>query len=126
LGSGDGRIVTIAAQEFDAIGVGVELNKRLFEEATKKAEELSLGDRARFIHGNLFDVHFNFADVVTMYLTTGAHGRIRPKLEKELKTGARIVTHDFSIPGWKCEKNLKFREGYRSHTIYLYRWNPLA
>jgi hypothetical protein len=64
------------------------------------------------------------ADVVTMYLTTGANEKVRPKLEQELEAGARIVTHDFSIPGWSQERNLKFREGYRSHTIYLYRWDP--
>ena len=123
LGCGDGRIVFMAAQEFGAKGAGVDLNKRLIREARKKMKELNLEERLSFIHGNLFDIDVSSADVVTMYLTTGANEKVRPKLEDELRYGTRVVTHDFSIPGWKAEGNLKFREGYRSHTIYLYRWN---
>ncbi len=124
LGSGDGRIVIMAAQEFGANGVGVELNRRLLNEARMKGEALNLGDSVRFLHDNIFNVDLSPADVVTMYLTTGANEKVRPKLERDLRPGARIVTHDFSIPGWDNAKNLKFREGYRSHTIYLYKWDP--
>jgi hypothetical protein len=55
-----------------------------------------------------------------MYLTTGANEKVRPKLEQELKSGTRVVTHDFSIPSWQNARNLKFKEGYRSHTIHIY------
>ena len=121
LGCGDGRIVITAAQEFGAIGVGVELNPRLVEEARAKVEALGLGDRVQIILGDLMEVDLTRADVVTMYLTTGANEKVRPKLERELRPGARVVTHDFSIPGWDAVRNLRFREGYRTHTIFLYR-----
>ncbi len=126
LGSGDGRIVIMAAQEFGARGVGVEMNRRLIDEAIEKMQELGLSDRVRFIHGNIFSVDLSPADVVTMYLTTGANEKVRPKLEKELKLGARIVSHDFYIPGWENSTNFKFNEGYRTHNIYLYEWNRKA
>jgi cyclopropane fatty-acyl-phospholipid synthase-like methyltransferase len=121
LGSGDGRIVIMAAKEFGANGVGIELNRRLLQEAVRKGEEIQISERVKFINRNIFDVNLSPANVVTMYLTTGANEKVKPKLEKELGPGARIVTHDFSIPGWHYTKNLKFKEGYRSHTIYLYR-----
>ncbi|MDP6457819.1 MAG: methyltransferase domain-containing protein [Candidatus Bathyarchaeota archaeon] len=124
LGCGDGRVVMMAVEEFGANSVGVDLNKRLVSEARKKAKALGLGESVKIIHGNIFDLDLSQADVVTMYLTTRANEKVRPKLENELKKGARIVTHDFSIPGWKQERNLKFQEGYRSHNIYLYRWAP--
>ena len=124
LGCGDGRVVIMAAEEFGASSVGVDLNKLLVSETRKKAKVLGLDERVKIVHGNIFDLDLSQADVVTMYLTTGANEKVRPKLENELKAGARIVTHDFSIPGWSQERNLKFREGYRSHTIYLYRWDP--
>jgi cyclopropane fatty-acyl-phospholipid synthase-like methyltransferase len=124
LGCGDGRVVIMAAEEFGANSVGVDLNKRLVTEARKKAKVLMLEERVKIIHGNIFDIDLSQADVVTMYLTTGANEKVRPKLEQELKVGARIVTHDFSIPAWSQERNIKFKEGYRSHTIYLYRWEP--
>jgi cyclopropane fatty-acyl-phospholipid synthase-like methyltransferase len=120
LGSGDGRIVIMAAKEFGANGVGIELNRRLMREAVRKGEEIMLSEKVKFINRNIFDVDLSPANVVTMYLTTGANEKVRPKLEKELGPGSRVVTHDFSIPGWEYVKNLKFKEGYRSHTIYLY------
>jgi hypothetical protein len=92
----------------------------LFQEAIKKVKSLDLFDRVEIIHGNLFDISLTPADVVTMYLTTGANEKVRPKLENELKPNARVITHDFSIPSWKQAKNLKFKEGYRSHTIHMY------
>ncbi|UCH58149.1 MAG: methyltransferase domain-containing protein [Candidatus Bathyarchaeota archaeon] len=124
LGCGDGRIVIMAAEEFGAFGIGVDLNKRLVLEARRKARALKLDDRVQILQGNIFDLDLSPADLVTMYLTTGANEKVKPKLEAELKPGARVVTHDFSIPGWDQERNVKFKEGYRSHTIYLYRWDP--
>jgi cyclopropane fatty-acyl-phospholipid synthase-like methyltransferase len=121
LGCGDGRIVIMAANEFKARGVGVDINKRLINEAIKKAKSLNLADNVTFIHDNLFNIDLSQADVVTMYLTTGANDKVRPKLEQELRSGARIITHDFSIPKWEDEQSFKFREGYRSHTIYFYK-----
>jgi len=124
LGSGDGRIAIMAAQEFGANGVGVDLNVNLVREARAKAEELHLGDRVKIIHGNLLEVDLRQADVVTMYLTTGANDKVRPKLEQELKAGARVVTHDFTIPKWNQVDTIRFKDDYRTHTIYLYRWRP--
>ena len=120
LGCGDGRIVIIAAQEFGAKGVGVELNPNLVKESRAKVDELKLNDRVQILQGDLLKVDLSQADVVTMYLTTGANEKIRPKLETELKTGARVVTHDFTIPKWNIIQEIRFRDDYRTHTIYLY------
>jgi len=125
LGCGDGRIVMMAAQEFGARGVGVDLNLRLVKEARAKVDSLNLDDRVKIIHGNIFDIDLSHADVVTMYLTTGANEKVRPKLEQELRPGARVVTHDFSINKWEHVKNIRFKEDYRTHTIYLYKWPPV-
>jgi len=122
LGSGDGRIPLIAAKEFNAVGVGVELKDRFIDKAKKKTESMGLDGRVKFVHGDIFDVGLEDADVVTMYLTTGANEKVRPKLEDELKPGARVVTHDFSIRKWKFGESIRFKEGYRSHTLYLYVW----
>ena len=124
LGSGDGRIVIMAAQEFGAKGVGVDLNTWLITEAEGKAKELGLTDAARFIHGSIFDIDLSPANVVTMYLTTSANETVRPKLERELNNGARIVTHDFPMSNWESEKRITFKEEHGTHTIYLYVWKP--
>jgi len=46
--------------------------------------------------------------------------RLRPKLERELRPGARVVSHDFEVIGWKPVKVEEIKEGWRSHKIYLY------
>lgn len=124
LGCGDGRIAITAALEFGARGVGVDINQNLVREARKRVEELHLSDRVKIIHGNLLEIDLSQADVVTMYLTTSANEKVRPKLEQELKPGARVVTHDFLIPKWEVTNSMKVQGEYRTHLIYLYIWQP--
>ena len=125
LGCGDGRIVIMAAQEFGARGVGVEIREDLAKKAMDKVAELNLGDRVQIIKGNIFDVDVSEADVVTLYLTTSANRKIREKLERELKPGARVVSHEYEMPGWKPVKVDIFYENpkysYTSHRIYVYK-----
>ena len=125
LGCGDGRVVIMAAQEFGARAVGVELREDLVKKAHEKVFELGLDSRVRVIQSDLFKVDLRPADVVTLYLTTSANEKVKPKLESELKHGARVVSHDYEVLGWKPSKIDKFCEnprlGYPSHTLYFYR-----
>ncbi|RLF20125.1 MAG: hypothetical protein DRZ82_03290 [Thermoprotei archaeon] len=121
LGSGDGQIVIIAAKEFGARAVGVEIRKDLVEESLRRIKEQGLEDRVKIIHGDFFKVNISEADVVTLYLLTSVNERLRPKLEKELRPGTRVVSHDFEIPGWKPIKVVEINEEWRSHKIYLYK-----
>lgn len=61
------------------------------------------------MHGDLFEVDVSPADVVALYLTTSANRRVKPKLERELKPGARVVSHNYHIPGWTPEKTESIR-----------------
>jgi protein-L-isoaspartate O-methyltransferase len=101
LGSGDGRIVILAAQKFGARAVGVELNSELYEKSSERIRKLGLQDRAQIIHENMFEVNVRHATVVTLYLLTAVNERLRPMLERQLRSGARIVSHDFQVPGWQ-------------------------
>jgi tRNA A58 N-methylase Trm61 len=125
LGCGDGRTVIMAAQEFGAKAIGVELREDLAKKALATVEELGLQDKVTIIHGDLFNIDIHPADVVLLYLTTSANDKVRPKLEMELKPGARVVSHDYEILGWKSLKVENFCEnpklGYPTHTIYLYK-----
>ena len=101
LGSGDGRIVILAAQKFGARAVGVELNSDLYEESSKRVRDLGLQDRVQILHENMFDVNVRHATVVTLYLLTKVNERLRPVLERQLRSGTRIVSHEFQVPGWQ-------------------------
>ena len=121
LGSGDGRIVITAAQKFGARAVGVELDPDLVSKSTARIKELGLADRAQILHENMFNVTFRRATVVTLYLLTSVNEKLRPVLEKQLRPGARIVCHDFQVPGWDPEKTVEVNSNNGiSHKLYLY------
>jgi predicted RNA methylase len=125
LGAGDGRTVVMAAKDFGARAVGVELREDLVKKALSTIYENGLQDRVTIVNGDMFNVDLTSADVVFLYLTTSANEKVKPKLEAELKQGVRVVSHDYEIVGWKPLKVENFCEnqtlGYPSHTIYLYK-----
>jgi cyclopropane fatty-acyl-phospholipid synthase-like methyltransferase len=106
LGSGDGRIVILAAQKFGAHAVGVEINSDLYEESSERIRKLGLQGRAQILHENMFEVNVRHATVVTLYLLTAVNERLRPTLERQLRSGARIVSHEFQVPGWQPEQTV--------------------
>ncbi|MFN0101606.1 MAG: SAM-dependent methyltransferase [Bryobacteraceae bacterium] len=123
LGSGDGRIVIIAAEKFGMHAVGVEYDKDLFAQSTEKIRRMGLSERAKIIHGDLLQQDYTSADLITVYLLPVANEKLRPILEKQLKKGARVVAHDFEVNGWRADKTEVVEddgEG-RSHTLYLYK-----
>ena len=125
LGSGDGRAVIMAAKDFGARSVGVELREDLVKRALSNIHELGLETKAHILQSDIFKVDLSEADVVFLYLTTSANEKVKPKLETELKPGARIVSHDYEVLGWKPHKIDNFCEnprlGYPSHTLYVYK-----
>ncbi len=123
LGSGDGRIPIMAAKKCDCMAIGVEINPKLVEVSRKKVfREQDLAKKVQIVHANLFTVDLSNAGVITMYLTPAAISLLKPKLERELKDGARVVCHDYSIPGWKPILTEEIKShGAHVHKIYLYK-----
>lgn len=120
LGSGDGRILITAVQRYRAKAVGIEISEALAKSTTERIQRLGLQNEARVINGDFLQVDLSPADIVTMYLATDVNEMLRPSLEKQLKAGARIVSHEYAIPGWKPKLVDKdFREAH-NHVIYLY------
>jgi tRNA G37 N-methylase Trm5 len=124
LGSGDGRIVITAARKFKAKAVGVELSAELCKLANARVKALGLDDQVRIIHGNLLKVDLRPADVVTIYLLTASNELLRPNLERDLKPGARVVSHDFEIRGWKPSTIERVEAEGRPRRIYVYEIGP--
>lgn len=123
LGSGDGRIVIMAAQKYKADATGVEMVDDLYRQSMQKIRTLGLEKTARIIHGDIFKQDYSSADLVTVYLLPVSNDKLRPLLEKQLKKGTRIVSHDFPFRDWTPLKEVNIEddgEG-RSHTLYLYR-----
>ena len=142
LGSGDGRIVIMAAQKFHAQAVGIELNKELCKLSTDKIRKLKLeascnlsyhcgaplagiraAKTARIVNGDLLKQDYSLADLITVYLFPGFIDKVQPLLDQQLKKGARVVAHDFEFKNWTPEQvqNIADDGEGRSHTLFLYR-----
>ena len=123
LGSGDGRIVIMAAQKFHADAVGVELDRDLCKLSIDKIRKLRLEKNAHIVNGDLLKQNYSSADVITVYLLPGFIDKVQPTLDQQLKKGTRVVAHDFEFKNWTPEKveNIADDGEGRSHTLYLYR-----
>jgi len=122
LGSGDGRIVVMAAQKFGADATGIEFDEDLYKRSMARIASLGLSSQARIIHGDIMKQDYSSANLITVYLLPLSNDKVRPMLEKQIKRGTRIVAHDFEFSGWNPEKTVTVDddgEG-RSHTLFLY------
>ena len=123
LGSGDGRIVIMAARKYKADAFGVELDDSLYKQSVERIKTLGLAPTAHIILGDLLQQDYSSADLLTIYLLPVAIEKAAPILEKQLKKGARVVAHDFEFRQWTAARILDIDddgEG-RSHRLYLYR-----
>jgi SAM-dependent methyltransferase len=119
LGSGEGEIVIEAARRYGVRAVGVELDHERVENAEKKAAAAGVADRVTFVERDLFDTDISEATVVTLYLFPDLMQRLKPKLLRELRPGARIVAHDFGLPGWPPEQTVDVPSD-RLRRVYLW------
>lgn len=107
LGSGDGRIVIIAARQFGAEGLGIEYDDTLIERATKAAAEAGVADRVSFIKQDLFDTDLSQATVLTLYLLPEVNLGLRPRILEQLRPGARVVSHDWDMGDWEPDAQIE-------------------
>ncbi len=122
LGSGDGRIPIMAAQEFGCRAVGIELDGKLCRHALEKVREYGLDQRVSFRQEDFFKAQMRDATVVTLYLLPQVNGHLGPRMASQLSQGARVVSLDYPVPGWKAEKEVPVKsEGDVEYTLYLYR-----
>lgn len=127
LGCGDGRIVITAVKDFKAKrGLGIDFNPERLKDCQKSMDAAKLTPEQRsaitFKQGDVLKLKpedFKDVDVVTLYLLPEVNLRLRPVLQKGLKPGARIVSHDFDMGDWEPDKKIEVQAD-RTHTVYLW------
>ena len=124
LGCGDGRILINAVRTYHCRAVGVELSRDIYDRTCQRIKALGLADQISMIHGNALHIDFSPADVVTLYLMTSTNERLKPQMERLLKPGSRVVSHDYEIHGWKQAKEEVVNVDGRPHKIFLYVMKP--
>ena len=120
VGCGDWRILITAVQKFRAKAVGIEIDPKIAAQASETILKLGLQNKARVVRADVFDADLSPADVVTLYLTTSFNEKLRPKFDKSLRPGTRVVSHDYGIRGWNPVNVEEVFVHGRRHRIFLY------
>ncbi len=123
LGCGDGRIVITAALRYGARGVGIDIDEELVKQSKVNAFERGVASLVRFLALDAAKADFSAATVVAVYLLPESNELLRPRFEKQLKAGARVVCHNYTVPGWEgSESRTAFLldEAGEEHKIYVY------
>jgi cyclopropane fatty-acyl-phospholipid synthase-like methyltransferase len=117
LGSGDGRIPITAAKKYGARGVGIEIDTFYLRDAIDNRARAGVADRVTFLNQDLFEADISPATVVTLFLLPRLNQQLIPKLKRELRTGARIVSHQFDMgDAWPPDET----RDVNGLTIYLW------
>lgn len=116
LGCGDGRIVVAAALERNTRGIGIDMDPMRIAEAMEYAGNTGVEYLVDFFEGDLLEVDFSEATVVTLYLLDTVNIMLRPKLLEELRPGTRVVSHAFNMGDWKYDER-NYVGG-----VNLYKW----
>jgi hypothetical protein len=124
LGCGDGRIVILAAKLYGARGVGIDIDPERIEESKAYASVAGVEHLVEFRLQDAMKADLSPATVVTLYLLPESNALLHPLLEKQLRPGARVVSHNYHMPGWELKEI-----GYKAittgdgtlHTIFVYQ-----
>ena len=121
LGSGDGAIILRAAKKFGVRGVGIEIDADLVRKAQANAFTEKVEHLVEFRVQDALAVDVSQATVVTLYMLPEFNAKLRPILDRQLKPGARVVSHDFPVEGWvpDCMERVS-GDFLHDHTILLF------
>jgi SAM-dependent methyltransferase len=124
IGCGDGRMIIAAAKMCGARGVGIDIDPKLIKECRANAKKEGVEKLTRFVCMDAMKAHITEATVLLLYLLPESLESLKPLFEKELRPGARIVSHNYRIPGWDDKiagtETVPLETG-RSHKVYLYK-----
>jgi SAM-dependent methyltransferase len=121
LGCGDGRIVITAARKYGAHGVGIDIDPERIAESRGNARSAGVASLVEFRQGDILDADVSQATVVTLYLVSSANLKLRPILTRQLRPGARIVSHAFGMGDWQPDAVDRFKDS-RGDDRIVYLW----
>jgi protein-L-isoaspartate O-methyltransferase len=121
VGSGDGAIIIRAAKKFGVKGVGIEIDADLVRKAQKNANREKVEHLVEFRAQDAFTADVSPATVVTLYMLPEFNAKLRPILDRQLKPGSRVVSHDYPIEGWVPDRTERVKGNFlHDHTILLF------
>jgi SAM-dependent methyltransferase len=121
LGCGDGRFPITAARQYGCKGIGYEIDPKWVAAARALAEKEKVAHLVEIHEQDIFTVDLKDVTVVTLFLLPEMNARLVPQLEK-LPKGARIVAHEFDVPGLVPDRKLEYvsKQDQSEHLLYFY------
>lgn len=101
LGAGDGRVLLLAASEFKAKAVGIEIGPIQCALIWLRAAVSGFGHQIQVQWGNYLKADLSQADVVFLYATSKEVLRVAAYLEQHLKPGSRMISISADFPEWE-------------------------
>lgn len=120
LGSGDGRLLFAAVEKGAGKCIGIDIDPEMVNTSRKKVKNKSLNQQITFIEGDVTEQDLSEATVIFCYLLHSASSALKPKFEKELKSGTKVVMELFPIKGWKPTRT----KVINGRLFYLYTMLP--
>jgi len=116
LGCGDGRLL-FAAAEKGANVMGYEISLLPF--CIAKIRQLFFEKKAntRILFRDFWHVDLSQADIVYFFLMPKVYAKLKEKLEKELKPGAKVIAYVWPIDDWAPQRISSLKGAQK---IYLY------
>lgn len=97
LGCGDGRILTVAAGEYQAHAVGFEISLLPYLAGLIRRALSPNRKNIKLRYADFYRASLKDADVIYCFLTPSAMQKLKTKFVHELKPGARVVSYTFSL-----------------------------
>ncbi|MGD1859363.1 MAG: SAM-dependent methyltransferase [Leptolyngbyaceae cyanobacterium] len=121
LGCGDGRLLIRAAQQWGSRGVGIDIDADCLQLAHRHVQAAGVADLVTLQQGNLYASDVTEATVVMLYLLPHLNLRLRPRLRQQLRSGARIVSHQFDMGDWAPDQQIQLPDSAEESTLYLWK-----
>ena len=101
LGAGDGRVLLIAARDFGAKAVGIEVGPIQCALIWLRITANRLGNQIQIKWENFYKADLRAADIVFIYATSQEVMKLASHLEQQMKRGARLVSISADFPEWE-------------------------
>lgn len=100
LGAGDARLLVEVAQKTEAQGVGFEISVLPFLAGWLRIIFSGTRGKTTLLFKDFFQEDFSKARTFYCFLTPPAMRKLKPKFERELQNGTRVISYSFEIHGW--------------------------
>jgi predicted RNA methylase len=118
LGCGDGRFLIAAVKKYNVKAIGFEINPWAYVLSKLKVKFWTTNVSIHF--KDFWNADLSSADFVFCYLFPDVMERLKEKLSRELKAGAKVISCNFEIPGWRPEEIISASHPVHNDPIFIY------